>query len=292
MKDSGEISALISLLDDPDDTIYLQIKEKLISIGEEIIPSLETAWENNSFGVTFQTRVEDIIHQIQFDGVFGQLKAWKENGAEDLLEGMLLVNKYQYPDLDEAKLRSLIDQLKQDVWIELNDELTAFEQVRVINHILFEVHGYSGNKKNFHAPQNSYLNNVLDSKKGNPLSLSILYILVAKEVNVPIYGINLPNHFVLAYVDQNNIMQYIQPGEDHSDILFYINPFSRGTVFNRKEIEQFLEQIDAKPNEDYFNPCDNLTIIRRVITNLIFSYEKLGYPDKIEELQELKKALA
>ena len=80
------------------------------------------------------------------------------------------------------------------------------EKVRVLNHIIFDVHGFSGNTANFHAPQNSYINNVLESKKGNPLSLSVLYAVIAQRLDVNIYGVNLPEHFILAYVEDSHYL--------------------------------------------------------------------------------------
>jgi len=281
-----EISALISLIDDPDENIFHQVKQKLLSLGEEVIPALEQHWESNHLGLVFQHRVENLIHEIQFETVRSGLEEWVKNGGNDLLQGVLLVNRYQYPDLDEGKIKRKLHQLKQDVWLELNDNLTGFEKVRVINHVLFEVHNLSGNKKNYHAPQNSYLNNVLESGKGNPLSLSIIYILICEMVDVPVYGVNLPNHFILAYLDELGIISKLS-GEENDGVLFYLNPFSRGTIFNRKEIEQFLAQLKLEKKKEYFKPCDNIAIVKRVITNLVYSYEKLGYKDKAEELKIL-----
>jgi len=151
-------------------------------------------------------------------------------------------------------------------------------------------HGFSGNKQNYHAPQNSYFNNVLSSKKGNPLSLAILYSILAQQLDIPIFGVNLPSHFVLAYRDDNAIMEMIS-GESNNGVMFYINPFSRGTIFNSQEIEQFLKQLQLEPDRKYFEPCTNLDMVKRMISNLIYSYEKLGYPDKVNELKELQQAL-
>jgi regulator of sirC expression with transglutaminase-like and TPR domain len=284
-----ELTALISLLDDPDESVYHEIQAKLLSLGHPVIPLLEHAWEN-SFDPVLQQRIESIIHKIQFDNIEGQLQNWVRRDQDNLLKGTLLVARYQYPDLDEKKVLRQIEQIKQDVWLELNNNLTALEKVRVLNHILFEVHGFSGNTSNYHAPQNSYLNNVLESKKGNPISLSILYLIIAQDLNIPIYGVNLPEHFVLAYVDEDNFFQTY--GEDgKGKVLFYINPFSKGAVFSSKEIDAFLKQLKLPLEENYYEPCENSEIIRRVFRNLILAYEKLGYPTKVKELENLLNVL-
>ena len=287
--DKTEVHALISLLDDPDEQVYLQIREKLLSMGFEVIPHLENAWEN-SFDTILQQRIEGIIHRIQNDALVRAMKEWSLPENQDLLTGALLVARSQYPDINETQVRKHIEQIKQDIWLELNNNLTALEKVRVINHILFDVHNFSGNTSNFHAPQNSYINNVLETKKGNQVSLSIIYAVIAQDLRIPIYGVNLPEHFILAYVDQS-ITPAVAASNDIDVVLFYINPFSRGSVVSKKEIEAFVRQQRLEPKPEFFAPCSNLSIIRRLLNNLMASYEKLGYPNKVDELRVLRDAL-
>ncbi|MDQ3192961.1 MAG: transglutaminase-like domain-containing protein [Bacteroidota bacterium] len=287
--ENKEIKALIDLLDDPDEEVYSHVKVKLLSFGEQIIPVLEHVWEmGDPFNNIIQTRIETIIHKIQFDNISGELTKWAKEGTNDLLTGAILIAKYQYPDLNEEKIKSKLDQITRDVWLELNDNLTALEKVRILNHIIFDVHGFSGNTVNYHAPQNSYINNVLESKKGNPLSLSILYAIIGQKLGIPVYGVNLPQHFILAYVDKNNTDETFT---SQDEVLFYVNPFSRGAVFSKKEIDAFLKQLNVEPNTSFYEPCSNLNIIIRLLNNLIHSYDKLGYPSKKEELKDLLVSL-
>lgn len=294
--DKKEIDALITLLDDPDEKIFSQVKDKLLQYGKDIIPKLEIAWETQLSGnQLFQNRIENIIHDIQFDAVYSSLLNWANSGGADLLEAMLLISKYQYPDLDEDKIRKYINQVERDVWLELNQNLTALEKVNVMNHILFGVHVFTGNRTNYHAPQNSYLSDMTETKKGNPLSLSALYLIIAQKLDLPVFGVNLPNHFILAYVDfpmfSKNHIPILLAEKEHLKVLFYINPFSKGTALSRQEVENFIKQLKLKPKGEYFQPCDNITIVRRMINNLINSYQKLGYPDKVEELKKLSEAV-
>ncbi len=285
-----EITALISLLDDPDETVFKQVSMQFLSLGQNIIPLLEDAWEH-SFDTLIQNRIENIIHQIQFDIIKDELKTWAMPDHQDLLEGALLIARYQYPDVDITKIHKQIAQIKQDVWLELNEYLTALEKIKIINHILFDVHNFSGNTSNYHAPQNSYINNVLESKKGNPLLLSILYTIIAQSLEIPIYGVNLPEHFILCYVDIEVMGIPTMEGNQGSNVLFYINPFSKGAVFGQKEVDAFLMQLKLPALAAYYEPCSNLEIIKRLLRNLITSYEKLGYPDKSEELKGLLGSL-
>ncbi|MCF8398148.1 MAG: transglutaminase-like domain-containing protein [Bacteroidales bacterium] len=283
-----ELNALIRLLDDPDENIYGQIREKIYTYGPEAIPRLEHAWEN-SFDNLIQERIENLIREIQFEGILSQMQNWRKNNSEDLLNGFLLMTRYQYPDVDTDKLSRQVAQVIQDVWLELNNELTALEKIKVINHIVFDIHKFSGNKSNFYAPDNFYLKNLLESKKGNPISLGMLYIIIAQSLKIPIYGVDLPKHFILAYSDE------ITEGREtvsNDDVLFYINPFNYGAVFTQNEIDLYIKQLGIKKKDKYYKPCDNIRIMRRMVTELIFSYQKSGNTDKADELKMILKILS
>lgn len=285
-----EVIALITLLDDPDEIIYSQVRDRFLTLGPPAIPHLETAWEN-SFDAIMQKRIEIIIHTIQFEILQKALKNWAIEEHDDLLKGILIIAKYQYPDLDENKIKKQLHQIKQDAWLELQDDLTALEKVKIINHIIFEVHQFSGNITNYHAPQNSFINSVLETKKGNPLMLSVIYMMICKELQLPIYGINLPQHFVLAYLNDKANLIDVSNKTLSNNILFYINPFSKGLLFNQKDIDQFLKQLHLDSESKYYLPCNNVEIVKRCLNNLIFSYEKLGYLEKVKELKNLDKQL-
>lgn len=283
-----EIHSLIRLIDDPDEKVFDRIRQELIARGEEAIPVLESAWEDSSLGLLFQERVETIIHQIQFEQVREGLESWALEGGRDLLEGVLWVNRYQYPDLDLEHINKIIGQIKKDIWIELREDLTAFEKVKVINHIIYAVHGFTGNKKNPHAPRNHYLNLLLETGNGSPLGLGILYLLIAQAFHLPIRGVDLPEHFILAYLDEYGVLT--QLGKE-GEVLFYINPFSKGGIFEEKEIRSFLKQLKKEPDPSYFLPCDHIAIVRRLMLDLEEGYRRSGYEEKVEELSLLREAL-
>jgi len=281
-----EVNALIRLLDDNDSEVFQHIESRLIHYGREVIPILEHAW-SSSLDALMQERIEAIIHRIQYEDLQHQLHVWAHSGAQELVKGAILISRYQYPDLDEESIQKQLDKMRKDAWLEMNDHLTAMEQVKVLNKIFFDIHGFNGNTQNYHAPQNSFINIALETKRGNPLMLSLLYLEIARSAGVPVYGVNLPEHFVLCYKDELTEPASIN---DHSNILFYINPFSRGDIFHRKEIDSFLQQLRIEPEKLYYEPCSNKEMIQRLIRNLINSYHKLGFMDKVEELEGLMKA--
>lgn len=287
--DAGTIKAMISLLDDNDKEVFENVSGSLISLGQEAVPYLEDAW-SHCFDPIVQSRIENIVHKIQFSNIKQQLTTWANNSSNDLLTGSLLIARYQYPDLDEDKVRSIINKIRKAAWIELHEHMEPEEHVMILNKVLFDMNGFNGNTSNFHAPQNSFINTVLESKKGNPLLLCIIYSIIAQQLDIPIYGVNLPEHFILAYQDNKGIThhRYTYP---EAGILFYINAFSKGTIFGRNEIDQFLKKLEIEQNHTFYEPCSNIDMIRRMLRNLSFSFQKLGQPEKAEETDELLECL-
>lgn len=290
MEDNSKLKALISLVEDPDEEVFSHVRERLLEFGTEVISLLENSWMERDLGDQFRDRIANIIRDIQLEDVKRRLVVWYDSPQKDLLEGSLIVAKYQYPNLDEDKVRNEVERIRRDCWLELNDYMTAFERVRILNKIIFGVHGFSGNKDNYTSPLNSYINTVIETKKGNPLSLCIIYSIVASQLNLPIYGVNLPNHFILAYIDQNGTNNFLSNANEYG-VLFYINAFSKGTIFQKEDITQFLTGINQKPQTWHYEPCSNSDIIRRMLTNLIASYQQSGDAQKVEDLSELRSFL-
>ncbi len=275
-----EIAALIKLLDDPDTEVSGHVENRLLSYGYDVIEYLENAWEQ-SFDAVLQERIENLIHKIQFQNVKRELELWYLGGSFDLLQGMLIINKYQYPDLDEQKIINQIESIKRDIWMQMLYDMSAVEKVKLINRVFYTTHGFSGNTTNHQDSQNSYISQVLETKKGNQILLAVIYSIIAQKLDIPVYGVNLPQHFILAYVDESQQNKY------ENGILFYINAFNKGFLFGRNDVDSFLKQLSLKPDKHFYEPCSNVNIIRRVIRNLISSYEKLGSVEKVAQLEEL-----
>lgn len=280
MINPSEINSLIKLLDDPDREIFDHVHDKLFEYGDAAISHLESAFEE-AFDPILQERIANLVHEIQFSMIKNDLKLWYHSGSFDLLQGALIVNKYQYPDLDEQKIINQIEDIKRDIWLQLHNEASPAEQIRLINHVFYNIHGFSGNTTSHQDPQNSYLSQVLESHKGNQISLAIIYSIVAQKLDIPVYGVNLPQHFILAYMDEGKETEF------ESGILFYINAFNKGLVFGRRDVDMFLKQLGVTPDKQFYEPCSNTDIVRRILRNLISAYEALGSTDKVNELNEL-----
>jgi regulator of sirC expression with transglutaminase-like and TPR domain len=267
-----ELKALVSLLDDEDVQIASHIEEKILSLGTSVIPFLEQEWETN-FSPLVQKRIEEIIHTLQYELVKERLRDWYDTKEQDLLKGMWIVATYQYPDLELEKLKQELEQIYYDTWLEFKPELYAFDQVKIINGVLFNKLRFGANTKNFHSPGNSMINVVLESRKGNPITLCVIYMLVAQKLKMPVYGVNLPNLFILTFKDEHHT--------------FYINAFNRGLIFSKQDIENYINELHLVPQNSFFEPCSHLEIVRRALRNLVMSFEKMGEHAKAEEVKLL-----
>jgi len=268
-----ELKALISLLDDEDHEVVAHVEQQIRQIGGSMIPLLETEWEG-SFNPVLQKRIEELIHNLQYESVLDRMRDWKNGGGMDLLEGLWIVATYQYPDLSLDKLRQDVEQLFYDVWVDFKDDMHPDERVRAMNNAFFTKLKFAPNNKHFHSPANSMINQVLESRRGNPITLCILYMLIANRLKLPIYGVNLPNLFVLTYKDNNGVQ-------------FYINVFNRGLIFSKKDIDQYIDQLNLKQLSTFYQPCTNADIVRRVLRNLVLAFEKNGDVDRVQEVERI-----
>lgn len=273
----NELKALISLLDDDDREVVEHVERQIRQLGGQMIPLLETEWEG-SFNPDLQKRIEEIIHDLQYESVLDRMRTWKNGGSMDLLEGLWIVATYQYPDLSLDKLRQDIEQLYYDVWVDFKADMHPDEQIKAINTAFFTKLKFAPNNKHFHSPANSMINQVLESRRGNPITLCILYMLIAKRLNLPVYGVNLPNLFVLTY--KNSI-----------GVQFYINVFNRGLIFTKKDIDQYIDQLNLKRLDTFYQPCTNADVVRRVLRNLTLAFEKNGDTERVREVEQILDAV-
>jgi len=279
MFNQNEIEALINLLDDPDTNVFDPVVDRLIELGDPAVHALEKRWEK-SLKINQQERIERVIKQIQFSRLKSEIIEWRSSGGKDLLYGAFLITRIQYPELQYEEINKVVEKIRRDIWLELNNELTALEKVKVINYFLYNLLGYDKSTKKTITPQLFLINHLLDTHKGSPVIMGLLYADIAHRLELPVYGVNLPRNFILCYYNEELI-------EDPNRIMFYINPYNKGAILGLGELEYFLDQVNLEPKSFYFTPCSNIDIIERLIFNLKFAYEQTKQNDKVVQLNEL-----
>lgn len=129
-------------------------------------------------------------------------------------------------------------------------------------------------------PQLFFINHVLDTHKGSPVILGIIYTEIASRLDLSIRGVNLPRNFVLCYYDPGYL-------NDPDGIMFYINPYSKGDVLGRSELEYFLSEQNIELKPGYLQPCSNMDIITRLAENLKYAFNSSQQEEKTNFLEDL-----
>jgi regulator of sirC expression with transglutaminase-like and TPR domain len=279
--ENKEISALFHLLDDPDEAVYSTISNKIISYGTGIIPNLENLWETTP-DLSVQKRIESIIHGVQFREFKEQLTAWKD-GSTDLLSGALLIDQFLIPDMHEASVHKEMEKLRRNIWLELNNYLTPLEQVNIISSILFNYYKLRGTEIAYQSPEPFLVSKVFESKKGNAISNGIIYTKLCELLDIPVRAINIPNQFILAYLDYRN------PAADQSDaenIVFFIDPIN-GQAYSHQDVNNYLKRYSLNPTPSFFTPLPNKKIIKILLHHLSKCFENGEDRFKSDELNSI-----
>ncbi len=297
MIDENELSSLIYLLDDTDEEVVEQVESKILSFGHEAISFLEQASLKEQEAVRLK-RMNSIIRELKKTEILRDLQLWQRHESEDLLKGLLILERIEFPYTNEQEIHQQLDKIRLDAWLEFNYELTSFEQIKVLNYVFFKVHKFKGNTDYYHAVHNSFISKVLENRTGNPVLLGVVYSLIAQRLNIPVFGVNLPQHFVLGYKSFEGL-EIIKsfneessiPEDDDSDIMFYINPFTDGLILNGESLRSFLKQLKIEPKPEFFSVCSNVEIVKRILRNLLFSYEKDKQHNKSAMVRKLLDSL-
>jgi len=281
-----KLDSLIALLDDPDDSVFDLVFEEIIKEDISIVDRLEHIWET-SFEKLVQKRIEFIIQQIQLKDTKEKIRNWANQETLDLFEGIFLISRYQYPELKLKSVQVQLEKIRKDIWLEFRNSLTSLEKITILNHIFFDHYKFKINRDNIDSPQNCYINRVLDTRKGNPISITILYTLVARSLNLPVHYIDFDNNPLVGYFDKD-IAQLVN-GEDNSHILFYVNPSNKGAIIGPKEVDYIQHFDDIHKHRP--EPCPDRTIIKRLIEKLSNDYQQAGSLEKVNYLKEIAEIL-
>ncbi|MBS1497169.1 MAG: transglutaminase family protein [Bacteroidetes bacterium] len=288
MKENKEIKALLHLIDDPDEDVYSTVSEKIFSFGKAIIPNLETLWEN-SHNEELQERIEQLIHRLHFRDLTTDFTEWKTNNGP-LLDGALLVAKYNYPDMLPENARQDIEKIRRNIWLELNNYLTPLEQINIINSIFFNYYKQKGVEISYDNPDYFLINKALETKKGNAISNGIIYLILCHLLDIPVKAINIPRQFILAYFDWQ--FEALNPAAHSSDkIKFYIDALT-GQMYSHKDIENYFKRLSVPPVASYFKPKNNLQVIKFLLEEFSKCFDNDNNQYKMNELLSLANILS
>jgi regulator of sirC expression with transglutaminase-like and TPR domain len=254
------IHALLRLLSDPNEQVACTIQDQLARLGSAVLPFLEQAGTED---VTLQPRVAFIKEEIRFGQLQDEFQQFVAKSArqEDWEHGALLIAKLAYPDLSIPHYVECLDQLAEEFrtkW--LATESPSGKAARLLSNFLFKDKGFSGNREEYYEPDNSYMNRVIDTRQGIPISLSALYVFVGKRLGLPVVGVGMPGHFLVKL-----------EGETPAQ---FVDCFNGGTILREQDCEQFITASGLDYDPTLLEKSSTPTILARMLRNLLSIYEQ------------------
>lgn len=282
---SREIAALLQLIDDPDEEVFDTVSAKILHYGKEIIPNLESLWER-TVDVEVQHRIEHLIHRVQFQNLQNDLLDWSNGRRQDLFRGALIVARYQFPELNVPSVLNQYEQIRRNVWLELNTYLTPLEQVNVINSILYNYYKFQGHELSEREPKHFCINQLLESRQGNGYTIGLLYLALCELLDVPVFAVDIPRQFVFAYIE--TVHQFYDTSEAGiQQTHFFIDP-ANGMVYTIKDVDAYLNKINAPNREHPLLPLTPRQVLCKMLDELALCYRYKREDEKALEILQLK----
>jgi regulator of sirC expression with transglutaminase-like and TPR domain len=206
---------------------------------------------------------------MQYQMIMSALSQWNEHVRKDVSldrTALLMARTLQYPSLDVEEQMRMMDTMAYELKEYVGTRERATEIINAMNEFIFVKHGYSGNSDDYYDPRNSYLNDVIRRKKGIPITLSVLYMELARRIGFQLYGVGFPGHFLIKYV--------------RDDLEIVIDPFSKGRILSYDDYQIILDQLyngQIRFEKKFLEPVSNDQIIIRMLRNLkdtfVYSYD-------------------
>ncbi len=287
MEKNFNIDTLLALIDDRDEEVYVAVKEKLLESGPAILPVLEYAL-SSSIGLLQHERLEIIINELKLVKLVDKTALWANSEQKTLLEGWILASTIHYPAIVADKIELLIQKITRDIWLELNDAFTSLEKVSLINHLFFDIYHFELNTADSNAPENCLINNLLVSRKGNLISLSTLYCIIAQRLEIPIHPIAVGQYLILGYYGPQISKEVY--GDNADPYLFYINMEHKGAIIGAKELEYVVHE--NKEILENAAPISEGALIKRLLRVLRQCYQVNGNSEKVQVTSKLLEKLS
>jgi len=282
-----EISALLQLIDDPDQEVFQLVSDRIVDYGKPIIPNLEHLWETTPDEPT-QQRIELLIHKLHYRDLSEDFRQWNISGHHDLMLGAMLTCKFQYPELATTPVMQEIEKIRRNIWLELNNYLTPLEQINIVTSILYSYYGLKGGETNYQEPNEFLLHKTLEAKRGNQISNGILYLMLCELLDIPVRAVNIPRQFILAYFKPGYSDEFLP--NPINKIEFFIDP-TTGQVFTYQDVESYFKRITVPPVGHYFKPAKNKEVVRILLEEFSKCFQAGKDTYKKEELAALASLL-
>jgi regulator of sirC expression with transglutaminase-like and TPR domain len=259
-----ERAALRNLLDDPSPAVRRGLLARFAALGPVAAAFLQSvARDPNRVLARHALRYLD---ELNFSDPVADFREFIRSQSYELETGSLLLARTVTPRLDAAASCGHLDRIAARCRELVVEPASAREKCRVLNRVLFHEWGFHGNVENYTDPRNSFLDQVLERRTGIPISLSIVYLLVAERLGLELAPVGLPGHFLV--------------GCFNDDLPFFIDPFDRGVFRDAAEIFDLLRAHHITPKLSDLAPTPVREVFCRCCRNLVNHYAAAGESER------------
>ena len=274
----GQQEALLTLLVDEDPAVYRLVRERILACG---LSGLEWLREHRlASDPRLRRRVCEIFSSLGREKADDDFLTFCVTQGEDfdIERAAWLLARTRFPEINVDAYRAVLDAYAETLRERIRGVSPPREVLLTINRFLFETVGLEGNETDYYAPENSYLNLVLDRRTGNPINVCLVYLVIARRLQLPITGIGMPGHFVCRY--QSSVEE------------IYIDAFNAGRLLTKADCVKYLLQSSYGFQEGLLAPASPRRILLRICSNLHQTYLHLKLRDETARIQRYIVALA
>lgn len=248
--------ALTRLLDDTTPAVRQALLDEFTASGADSIAFLKSVYagDNRVLGL----HASWFLRQLNFSDPVEEFRVFIRSLQYELETGALLLNRTVAPDLNIGEICRSLDQMAARCRELMFPPMPAKEKCRVINRVIFHEYGFRGNVENYTDPNNSFLSDVLVSRRGLPITLALIYILVAQRCGFTLEPVGVPGHFMVGCYEE-------KPP-------FFIDPFARGAFRSGENIFDQLKKNKTSPKLSYLTPTPVREVLCRCCRNLANHY--------------------
>ena len=274
----AQLSAMLTLLGDDDPEVRSAIRTKLVAGGEPVFRFLGRHRLHPEPSV--RTRVRELLDQREAALRDSEFMAFVLGQGEqfDLEDGVWRFSLARYPDINVAAFRAQLDAWADRVRDPLRAGASGAETLLALNQVLFGELGFRGNSDDYHDPANSYVNRVMDRRRGIPISLSAVYLFVGRRLGLPVAGIGMPGHFLCRYQTSREEI--------------YIDAFNGGKLLDRADCKRRIEALAVEHDDSHLAPVTSRRMLQRMIANLHLLHKERKQRAEAERLQRHLVALS
>tara|TARA_B100001123_G_scaffold448868_1_gene611763 strand:- start:1866 stop:2732 length:867 start_codon:yes stop_codon:yes gene_type:complete len=261
---SARLKALSGLIDDPSPAVRNAVIEEFIQLGSEGRNFLNELSKGSNLNL--RRHALGILEILDWDSPTQMFTRFIKSLNYELESGYFLLSRVNNPDIKVTDYMQKLDDIAFRCQTLFISPLSPRDWCRILNRVIFHEYGFTGNKSDFDNPRNTFIHSLFETRKGIPISLSILYIMVAQRLELELEPVGIPGRFMVGCFLEK------EP--------FFIDVFENGIFRSLEDLLYYLEINQLDTDLDHFGPCPIGEVLSRCCRNLAHQYQ-LVFEDEI-----------